>query len=74
MDSGSRSLMTVAAATLLFIPVMFYMLQRKKKSAMKTVAKVEKILVYPIKSCPPLVVDQAECTPVGMKYRKARDR
>jgi len=40
----------------------------------KEVGRLTSIQIYPIKGCPPIKIDSAECTSAGLKYKSLRDR
>ena len=65
----------LSSAALLAAVVAGYVFTRKRQSRQrKPVGKISEIRLYPIKSCPALVLSSAECTATGLKYKNVHDR
>jgi len=46
----------------------------KRKSKSYSVGKLSQLILYPIKSGPPMHVQSAECLETGLKYKQIYDR
>jgi len=62
----------VAGVSLMAVGALVFQVWRGSNA--KEVGRLTSILIYPIKACPPINVDSAECTSAGLKYKAIRDR
>lgn len=61
----------ISACVVLTLAVVY---QVKVRTKAKVVGRISELLVYPIKSGPPLRVEKAICTNTGLRYLNALDR
>ena len=69
-DTFGVALLGTAAAKLTAL----YLMQKAIPSSAKAVGTVSHLYIYPVKSCKGVKITKAECTPIGIKYGKFRDR
>ena len=74
MKSGVKSTLllgfTAAAAALAFL----YAYRKRSRKPCSKVGRVQKLFIYPIKSCKGIEVSKATCTPFGLQSGFLRDR
>jgi len=70
---GKAALLGLAAGAGTVIAVA-YTMSKRPKLQYEEVGKVKTIVIYPIKSCRGIIVPEAECTALGLRYGDALDR
>ena len=70
----SHDSMTAALGTTAASLAVYYLYKYLTRKSWKVVGKVSDILIYPIKSGPPISLKEATCTESGLVYRGLKDR